>query len=127
MDEYQDIDGDTYDLISALAGRTLTEEDSRLSLFAVGDDDQNIYSFNGSSVEFIRRFEQDYNAKPAFLVDNYRSTGHIIAAANAVIDPAGDRMKTDHAIRVNRERAKDPSRWRVGRTRPGRPRARSKS
>ena len=107
VDEYQDIDGDTYDLISALAGRTLTEEDSRFSLFAVGDDDQNIYSFNGSSVEFIRRFERDYNAKPAYLTDNYRSTGHIITAANAVIGPAHDRMKADHPIRINQGRAKD--------------------
>ena len=106
VDEYQDVDEDVYNLISALAGRTLTEEDSRLSLFAVGDDDQNIYSFDGSSVEFIRRFEQDYSAKPAYLTDNYRSTGHIIAAANAVIDPAGDRMKADHPIQINRERAK---------------------
>jgi len=109
VDEYQDVDGDAYDLISALAGRTLGEEDARLSLFAVGDDDQNIYSFNGSSVEFIRRFEKDYNAKPAYLTDNYRSTGHIIKAANAVIDPAGDRMKVDHPIRINRARAKDPA------------------
>ena len=109
VDEYQDIAGDEYDLISALAGRTLTEEDSRLSLFAVGDDDQNIYSFNGSSVEFIRRFEQDYSAKPAYLIDNYRSTRHIIDAANAVIGPAGDRMKADHAIRINQERAKTPA------------------
>ena len=106
VDEYQDIAGDEYALISALAGRTLTEEDSRLSLFAVGDDDQNIYSFNGSSVEFIRSFEKDYNAKPAFLIDNYRSTRHIIDAANAVIGPADDRMKSDHAIRINQERAK---------------------
>ena len=113
VDEYQDIAGDQYDLISALAGRTLTEEDSRLSLFAVGDDDQNIYSFNGSSVEFIRRFERDYNARPAHLTHNYRSTGHIIAAANAVIGPAGDRLKADHPIRINQERAKDPTggRW----------------
>ena len=48
---------DQYELISALAGRTLADEDDKLSLFAVGDDDQNIYAFNGSSVEFIRRFE----------------------------------------------------------------------
>ena len=109
VDEYQDINGDAYNLISALAGRTLTEEDSRLSLFAVGDDDQNIYAFSGSSVEFIRRFEQDYSAKPAYLTDNYRSTGHIIAAANAVIGPARDRMKADHAIRINQERAKAPA------------------
>ena len=113
VDEYQDIGADEYALISALAGRTLGEEDSRLSLFAVGDDDQNIYSFNGSSVEFIRSFENDYNARPAYLIENYRSTRHIIAAANAVIGPAGDRMKANRAIRVNQERAKAPAggRW----------------
>ena len=40
----------------------------------MGDDDQNIYAFNGSSVEFIRRFEEDYGARPAYLTANYRST-----------------------------------------------------
>ncbi len=108
VDEYQDVGKDQYDLISALAGRTLADEDDKLSLFAVGDDDQNIYAFSGSSVEFIRRFEADYRAKPAFLTDNYRSTGHIVAAANAVIEPARRRMKTGHPIHVDRGRAKDP-------------------
>ena len=56
VDEYQDIGQDQYELISALAGRTLSDEDDRINLFAVGDDDQNIYAFNGSSVAFIRRF-----------------------------------------------------------------------
>ena len=107
VDEYQDIGADQYELISALAGRTLPDEDDKLSLFAVGDDDQNIYAFNGSSVEFIRRFEADYGAKPTFLTDNYRSTAHIIAAANALIEPARERMKTGHAIRVDRARAKE--------------------
>ena len=108
VDEYQDIGQEEYGLISALAGRTLPDEDDRLSLFAVGDDDQNIYSFKGSSVEFIRRFEEDYGARPAFLTDNYRSTGHIIAAANAVIEPARQRMKTGHPIHVDRAREKEP-------------------
>ena len=63
VDEYQDIGPDQYDLISALAGRTLAEADDKLSLFAVGDDDQNVYAFNGSSTEFIRRFESDYGAR----------------------------------------------------------------
>ena len=109
VDEYQDIGRDEYGLISALAGRTLPDEDDKLSLFAVGDDDQNIYAFNGSSVAFIRRFEEDYGAKPAFLTDNYRSTGNVIAAANAVIEPARQRMKTGHPIQVNRARAKERS------------------
>ena len=108
VDEYQDIGPDQYQLISALAGRTLPEEDDKLSLFAVGDDDQNIYAFNGSSVEFIRRFEADYGAKPAFLTDNYRSTAHIIAAANALIEPAQQRMKAGHPIGIDRARGREP-------------------
>ena len=107
VDEYQDIGPDQYGLISGLAGRTLSEEDDKLSLFAVGDDDQNIYAFNGSSVEFIHRFEADYGAKPTFLTDNYRSTGHIIDASNAVIEPARQRMKTGHPISINRARARE--------------------
>ena len=113
VDEYQDIDADQYELISALAGRTLEDEDRKLTLFAVGDDDQNIYAFNGASVEFIRRFEADYGPKPAFLTDNYRSTGHILSAANALIEPARQRMKTGHPIHIDRARVKDPlgSEW----------------
>ena len=107
VDEYQDIGSDEYALISALAGRTLSDEDDKLSLFAVGDDDQNIYAFRGSSVRFIQQFEKDYGAKPAFLTDNYRSTRHVIAAANAVIEPARQRMKTDHPIHVNRSRERE--------------------
>ena len=109
VDEYQDINGGQYGLISALAGRTLLEPDARLSLFAVGDDDQNIYSFNEASVEYIRRFEAHYKAKPAYLLDNYRSTGHIIDAANAVIVEARQRMKANHPIRVNRARTQEPA------------------
>ena len=108
VDEYQDIDADQYELISALAGRTLEDGDRKLTLFAVGDDDQNIYAFNGASVEFIRRFEADYGPKPAFLTANYRSTRHIITSANALIEPARDRMKTGHPIRIDRARAKSP-------------------
>ena len=107
VDEYQDIDAGQYELISALAGRTL-EEDRKLTLFAVGDDDQNIYAFNGASVEFIRRFEEDYGPKPAYLVENYRSTGNIIEVANALIEPARRRLKGEHPIRIDRARAKDP-------------------
>ena len=105
VDEYQDIGPDQYELISALAGRTL-EEDGRLSLFAVGDDDQNIYSFDGASVEFIRRFESEYAAKAAYLTENYRSTANIIAAANRVISRATGRMKEGRPISVDRNRSR---------------------
>ena len=105
VDEYQDIGPEEYALIGAVAGRSL-EDDLRISLFAVGDDDQNIYAFAGASIDFIRRFEADYAAKPVWLTENYRSTAHIIAAANAVICPAAQRMKAGHDITVNRARAK---------------------
>ena len=108
VDEYQDIDGDQYDLISALARRTIEDEAGKLTLFAVGDDDQNIYAFNGASVEFIRKFETDYGPRPTYLTMNYRSSGHIVAAANAMIEPAAERMKAGHSIHVNRAREKDP-------------------
>ena len=108
VDEYQDIGQAEYDLISALAGRTRTDEDGKINLFAVGDDDQNIYGFKGASTEFIRRFETDYQARPFYLIDNYRSSAHIIAAANALIAPAADRMKVAHPIRIDKNRAKHP-------------------
>ncbi len=109
VDEYQDIGPEEYALISAVAGRSLEDKELRLSLFAVGDDDQNIYAFAGASIRFIRQFEADYHAKPEFLIENYRSTGHIIAAANTVIEPSADRMKSGHDIAIDRKRSKAPS------------------
>ena len=110
IDEYQDINQDQYDMISAIAGRTLdsNNQDARLSILAVGDDDQNIYSFQGANIRFIRQFEQDYSATPHYLVENYRSTANIIAAANQLIDCNTDRMKRDQPIRINKARANEP-------------------
>ncbi len=106
VDEYQDIGPGQYDLISALAGRKRSDEDGRLNLFAVGDDDQNIYAFAGASVEFIRRFASDYQAKPQYLVENYRSTRNIIENSNRLIASALTRMKQEHPIRIDAGRAR---------------------
>ena len=104
VDEYQDIDEPQYQMISAIAGRTLDDADLKLSILAVGDDDQNIYTFRGANVEFIRRFQQDYEAEVHYLVENYRSTRYIIEAANHLIAANVDRMKTYHPIRIDRHR-----------------------
>src|SRR5664279_857244 len=85
VDEYQDIDRPQYEMISAIAGRTLEDADLKLSILAVGDDDQNIYAFRGANVEFIGRFQQDYEAEVHYLVENYRSTRYIIEAATDLI------------------------------------------
>ena len=100
VDEYQDIKQAEYELISALTGQDRGEED-QLNIFAVGDDDQNIYAFSGSSTEYIRRFQEDYKAHESYMTENYRSTRNIIDAANAVIGKAADRLKRDHPITVD--------------------------
>ena len=109
VDEYQDIDAPQYELISAIAGRTLADADQKLSILAVGDDDQSIYGFRGANVEFIRRFQRDYDAEIHHLIENYRSTKHIIAAANQCIAANRDRMKTDYPIRIDRHRKPEPA------------------
>ena len=104
VDEYQDINGDHYELISAVAGRNLRTEEDRVSLMVVGDDDQNIYAFDGASVRYIRQFESDYAARRFALIENYRSTRQIIHCANRIIERARDRMKAGQEIRIDHGR-----------------------
>lgn len=78
-DEYQDVNFAQYSWLRALAS------DHR-RIFVVGDDDQAIYSWRGSDITYIRRFTHDFpNARQVRLEENFRSTGHILGAANAVI------------------------------------------
>ena len=109
VDEYQDIDEEQYTLISLLAGRNLKESEEKMTIMAVGDDDQNIYRFRGTNVEFIRKFHHDYKAEIHYLTENYRSSAHIIAAANQLICHNHDRMKTDNPIRINSGRKTLPA------------------
>lgn len=104
VDEYQDIDNGQYQMLLALTGKHLEEENDKLSIMAVGDDDQSIYSFRGANVECIRRFEQDYQAQRHYLTANYRSTTNIINASNALIAFNSDRMKSEHDIVIDERR-----------------------
>ena len=79
IDEYQDTNNLQYLLASLLAG-------GRENICVVGDDDQSIYRFRGATIENILSFEDQYKGCRAIrLEQNYRSTGNILAAANAVI------------------------------------------
>jgi ATP-dependent DNA helicase RecQ len=109
VDEYQDIGPDEYALISSIAGLARSEPDTRRTLFAVGDDDQAIYGFNGASVRYIRQFKEDFSAREVFLTQNYRSTKNIIEVSNSVIASLNERLKLDHPIRVDRAREANPS------------------
>ncbi len=79
VDEYQDTSVLQYMLASLLAGGTE-------NICVVGDDDQSIYRFRGATIENILSFEKRYkSARVIKLEQNYRSTGHILGAANSVI------------------------------------------
>ncbi len=79
VDEYQDTNVLQYRLVHLLAG-------PRQNLCVVGDDDQGIYRFRGATIQNILEFEEDYpGARVVKLEQNYRSTGTILEAANAVI------------------------------------------
>ena len=79
VDEYQDTNGVQYELMKLLAGE-------RGLFTAVGDDDQSIYGWRGATVENLKRLPADYpRLKVIPLEQNYRSTGSILRAANAVI------------------------------------------
>lgn len=70
-------------------------------IFVVGDDDQSVYSFRGADITFIRRFEHDFpTSRQVRLEDNFRSTGHILAAANAVI--AEDKKRLGKTLRTTK-------------------------
>lgn len=113
VDEYQDINSAQYELVSNLAGRTVQEAERKLAILAVGDDDQTIYGFNGAKVAFLQRFREDYRAEVHYLVENFRSSAHIIDCANRLIRHNPGRMKHDHPIRVDDARAGQPAggRW----------------
>lgn len=79
IDEYQDTSHLQYLLASNLAG-------GHGNICVVGDDDQSIYKFRGATIENILSFEQQFEGcRTIRLEQNYRSTGHILSAANAVI------------------------------------------
>ena len=86
IDEFQDTNNIQYDLIRLLAG------DSG-KVMIVGDDDQSIYGWRGAQVENIQKFLKDYpKAETIRLEQNYRSTGHILSAANELISNNDNRL-----------------------------------
>ena len=79
VDEFQDTNQLQYNWLKLLLS------DSN-SIFAVGDDDQSIYGFRGARINNLKDFIKDFKVKETIkLEQNYRSLGHILDAANALI------------------------------------------
>jgi DNA helicase II / ATP-dependent DNA helicase PcrA len=80
IDEYQDTNKVQYQMAEAIAR-------DHQNICAVGDIDQNIYSWRGANIKNILNFEKDYkNSKVVILEENYRSTQTILAVANRSIE-----------------------------------------
>ena len=87
VDEFQDIDQLQYDLMTVLCGY-------HKNLFIVGDPDQTIYTWRGANVKFLLEFDQAFpGTKTILMMENYRSTPEILAAANSLIDKNAHRVK----------------------------------
>jgi len=90
VDEFQDTNALQYRWLRELAG-------PNTAMFAVGDDDQSIYAFRGANVANMQHFERDFSRpdRPVRLIkleQNYRSHGHILDAANALIKNNATRL-----------------------------------
>jgi DNA helicase-2/ATP-dependent DNA helicase PcrA len=105
VDEYQDTNALQYKLINLLAGK-------KNCIFAVGDEDQSIYSWRGADVHNIQLMEKDFAAHKIKLEVNYRSTKNIVEASNDLIqnntvrnektlrtdNPKGEKIKVVEAL-----------------------------
>ena len=86
VDEFQDTNALQYAWLKLLTGKNT-------AVMAVGDDDQSIYAFRGARVENMRLFEQEFaQGNVIKLEQNYRSYGHILGAANALIRGNSNRL-----------------------------------
>ena len=89
IDEFQDIDLLQYQLMEVLCAY-------HNNLFIVGDPDQTIYTWRGANVKYLLDFDRQFpGTKTILMMDNYRSTPQILAAANSLISKNAHRIKKD--------------------------------
>ena len=88
LDEFQDVNNTEWELI-----QTIIKKSSGIRVIAVGDDDQNIYGFRGSSNQNMLDFRTKYNATSYSLIKNYRSNTNIIEFNNELLSHIPNRLK----------------------------------
>ena len=101
IDEAQDMDADEFELVSALM-----EHNEDMRVIAVGDDDQNIFEFRGSSSKYLEMLINEKNAVMYELVENYRSKRNLVDFANQFLQKLPRRLKKTPVIAVQSDNGK---------------------
>lgn len=96
IDEAQDMDEEEFALINALM-----EQNEDMRVIAVGDDDQNIYEFRGSSARYLEQFIREKHAVRYELVENYRSRANLVDFTNHFARGIRHRLKETPVVAVN--------------------------
>lgn len=98
IDEAQDMSADDFALVMALARNN---EDMRI--IAVGDDDQNIYEFRGSSSQYMLQLMKETGGRFIEMTENYRSPQHIVNASNLFSRHISHRLKTSPIVSMSND------------------------
>lgn len=93
IDEAQDMNSDEFELI-----QVLMEQNEEMRVIAVGDDDQNIYEFRGSSSKYLEQFIRTNKAVKYELVENYRSKSNLVEFTNQFVRTIHHRLKNTPII-----------------------------
>lgn len=93
IDEAQDMDEDEFNLI-----KIMMEVNEEMRVIAVGDDDQNIFEFRGSSAKYLEQFIDLNKAVKHELVENYRSKNNLVAFTNQLVKTIRHRLKNTPII-----------------------------
>jgi ATP-dependent DNA helicase RecQ len=101
IDEAQDMDADEFELV-----KTLMERNDEMRLVAVGDDDQNIYTFRGADSKYFEQFIQHGNAIKYELIENYRSKKNLVYFTNQFVEQIYYRFKKTSIVPVQNENGK---------------------
>ncbi|RLD79236.1 MAG: RecQ family ATP-dependent DNA helicase, partial [Bacteroidetes bacterium] len=98
IDEAQDMDVHEFGLI-----KSLMDKNEEMRVIAVGDDDQNIYTFRGADSKYFEQFIKEKSATKYELVENYRSKRNLVEFTNKYVEQIQDRIKTAQIVPVDKE------------------------
>jgi len=98
IDEAQDMDADEFELVL-----TLMKKNEEMRVIAVGDDDQNIYTFRGADSKYFEMFLKHDLSRKFELIENYRSKKNLVEFTNQFVEKITQRLKTNQIVSVTNE------------------------